>query len=172
MSDKTILIVDGDAASLNYLVRLFQEHGYTVLRADLGKEGLINAWRDQPDLIIFDPILQDISSEEFLQKLRQDSRSASTPILALSSDPNPEKENVCLQAGCTHYIVKSANAVKNLPDVVSSLLETEQEVVEKEVIEQEEERAGGFNCIFECKRRYGHLIFVCQLRNDDASKQA
>jgi len=148
VSDKTILIVDRDTASLNYLVRMLQEHGYSVLGAGLGKEGLINTWRAQPDLIIFDPALQDISSEEFLQKIRQDSRSANIPILALSSDPNPEKGNACLQAGCNHYVVKSAEAVTTLPDVISGLLEINQEVVEKEVTEQEAEKDGGFLIVF------------------------
>lgn len=128
MSDKTILIIDGDTASLNYLMRMLQEHGFSVSGAGSGKEGLINIWRDQPDLIIFDPALQDISWEEFIQKIRQDSRSAKIPILAFSSDPSPEKETACLQAGCTQYIGKSADAVATLPDVLSGLLEIKREV--------------------------------------------
>ena len=160
MSDKTILIVDRDTTSLNYLVRMLQEHGYSVLGASLGKEGLINAWRDQPDLIIFDPVLQDISPEEFIQKIRQDSRSANIPIMALSSDPNPERRNACLQAGCTHYIVKSAEAVKTLPDVISGLLEIKPEVVTKST-DRSGKRYWFFNCILERKRWYGHIFFVC-----------
>ena len=143
MPDKTILIVDKDTTSLNYFVRMFQEHGYSVLGADQGKDGLIRAWRDQPDLIIFDPVFQDITSEGFLQNLRQDPRSANIPILALSSDPKPEKEDLCLQAGCTRYIVKSAEAVKTLPDIISGLLEMEQEVTNQGV-----EKDGGFLIVF------------------------
>ncbi len=148
MSDKTILIVDRDTASLNYFVRMFQERGYSVLSADQGKEGLISAWRDRPDLIIFDPVFQDITSEGFLQKLRQDPRSANIPILALSSDPHPGKEVVCLQAGCTQYIVKSAETVKTLPNVVSGLLEIDQEVVEQKVTDLVVGKDGGFLIVF------------------------
>ena len=134
MSAKTILIVDGDTVSLNFLERMLQEQQYSVLGAGLGKEGLINTWRDRPDLIIFDPVLQDISSEEFLQGIRQDSRSANIPLLALSSDPNPEKESACLQAGCNHYVVKSAEAVTTLPAVISSLLEIKHEEAAQKVV--------------------------------------
>ena len=148
MSDKSILVVDKDVASLNYLVRMLQEYGYSILSAELGKEGLINAWRDRPDIIIFDPVLQDIPSEEFLQKLRLDSRSANIPILALSSDQNPEKRNACLQAGCTQYIIKSAEAVQMLPDVVAGLLGTNQEVVEQKEIKQAVKKDGGFLIVF------------------------
>jgi len=148
MSDKSILVVDGDAASLNYLVRMLQERGYSVFGTGVGKEGLIYIWRNQPDLIIFDPALQDISWEDFLQKLRQDSRSADTPILALSSDQNSEKRNACIQAGCAQYIIKSAEAVKTLPDVVAGLLEIDQEVVEQKVTDHVVEKDGGFLIVF------------------------
>jgi pilus assembly protein CpaE len=145
---KTILIVDGDTASLKYLMRMLQEHGYSVSSAGLGKEGLINTWRDRPDLIIFDPVLQDISPDEFLQRIRQDSRSANTPTLAFSSDPNPQKENACMQAGCNQYIVKSAEAVKTLPQVISGLLATTQDQGESKAVEQEEEGEAGYLIVF------------------------
>lgn len=41
MPDRTILVVDADGASLNYLTRMLQEQGYSVLGADLGKEEII-----------------------------------------------------------------------------------------------------------------------------------
>jgi len=148
MSTKTILIVDGDTTSLNYLVHMLKEQGYSVLSVSLGKEGLISSWRDHPDLIIFDPALRDISSEEFLQKIRQDMRSARIPILALSSDPNHEMEAACLQAGCNHYLVKSAQAVKSLPDVLAGLLEEKPEAVTQETIEPEVEKTGGYLIVF------------------------
>ena len=134
MSDQTILIVDADTASLKYLVRILQTQGYFVLGVDLGKEGLINVWRDHPELIIFDPVLKDISSEEFVQKIRHDPRSANVPILAFSSDASLEKKSSCLQAGCNHFVAKSGEAVATLPDVISDLLGKKQEE-KKEVYE-------------------------------------
>lgn len=83
MLEKTILVVDADISSLSYLARVLQEQHYITWQSASGKEGLIYAWRDRPDLIIFDPFLQDISPVEFLKKLRRDPRSANTPILAL-----------------------------------------------------------------------------------------
>ncbi|MBN1451460.1 MAG: response regulator [Anaerolineales bacterium] len=145
MSGQTILIVDTDTASLKYLVRMLQEQGYSVLGAGLGKEGLIIVWRDRPDLIIFDPVLKDISSEEFVQKIRHDPRSANVPILAFSSDANPEKKNACLQAGCNHYVAKSGEAVATLPDVISGLLGKKQVDARGR---QEEVKEGGYLIVF------------------------
>lgn len=127
MPEKTILIVDADQASLNFLTRKAKEQGYFAVGASTGKDGLINAWRDRPDLIIFDPALQDISSEEFLLRLRRDLRSANTPILALSSSHNPGLKEACLQAGCTEYMMKSGQAVAALPELIARLLGGKQE---------------------------------------------
>jgi len=131
MSDKTILIVDADSASLNFLVRMVKEQGYFVMAANTGKEGLVIAWRDRPDLIIFDPALQDISAEEFLLKLRRDLRSTNLPILALSSSHNPGMKEACLKAGCNEYMLKTGEIVATLPEVIASLLGVKQEEVKE-----------------------------------------
>ena len=149
MPDRTILVIDTDTASLNYLVRMLKDQRYSVLSADLGKEGLINAWRDRPDLIVFDPALKDISFEEFLQKIRYDPRSANIPLLAFSSDPRLETKNVCLQAGCNQYIVKSAETVTTLANVISGLLEKKVEEGETNQVElQEGPKEGGLLIVF------------------------
>jgi len=148
--DKSILIVDADSASLNYLIRILKEQLYFVVGTSSGKDGLIAAWRDQPDLILFDPSLQDISPEEFLLKMRRDTRSAYTPILALSSDPDKGMKDACLQAGCNEYIVKSGEVVATLPEILSRLLEVKQEPTQEleQDIEQEPVKEGGHLIVF------------------------
>jgi MinD-like ATPase involved in chromosome partitioning or flagellar assembly/ActR/RegA family two-component response regulator len=143
MPARTILIVDSDSASLNYLTRILQEQRYFVSGTGSGREGISNAWQDQPDLIIIDPAFQDIPTAEFLQQIRQDSRSSNIPVLALSSDPSQIVEKACLEAGCNRYVVKSAEAVTTLPEVISSLLGTRHAVVESDIVEAE-----GFLIVF------------------------
>lgn len=125
MPSKTVLVVDPDTASLNYLAQMLHEQKFVVQRTGLGKEGLIFAWRDRPDLILIDPVLKDIEGVQFLEKLRADARTQNTPILALSSDTNPAYKHLCLQAGCTQYLVKSGEVVAALPAVVAQLLGAE-----------------------------------------------
>lgn len=139
MPEKTILVIDADAASLKYLAKMLSEQQYSVLEASSGKDGLISAWRDRPNLIVFDPAIQDIPAEEFLQKLQRDTRSTSTPILALSSDNNPNKKEICIQAGCTEYMMKSGEAVTKLPAIIAQMLGEKPRTVKKD---------GGFLIVF------------------------
>lgn len=122
MPNKIILLVDADTASLNFLSNLMRKEGYAVLQTNMGKEGLIHAWRDRPDLVVFDPVLHDLPGEQFLTKLRQNPRSATIPALALSSDADPARKSACLEAGCNEYMVKSGEAVTAIPETLSRLL--------------------------------------------------
>jgi len=47
-----------------------RKSGYTMLSASLGREGLISAWKDQPDIIILDPVLPDVPGLELVNRLR------------------------------------------------------------------------------------------------------
>lgn len=114
MIGKSILIVDENAASRGYLSNALKVKQFDILEAGSGKDALISAWRDEPDLILFDPVFSDIKDVEFVQKLRQNARTERTPIIALSSDPNPARREACLNAGVNEYIVKSADALTQL----------------------------------------------------------
>ena len=114
MVGKSILIVDDNPASRVFLAKHLRAKQFKILEAPTGKDGLIAAWRDEPDLILFDPALRDIPSKEFIQKLHKDSRTSKAWLLALSSDHNPARKEACLSAGVDDYILKSPQALVEL----------------------------------------------------------
>src|SRR5689334_12263948 len=122
MPDKKILIIDADVASRNFIARNLHEQKYEVVQAGSGKEGLIFAWRDRPDLVIIDPTIPDLKGEDLAIKLRQDPRTASMPLIALSSDPSVVRIRSCLDAGFNEYITKSGQAVESLKVAVNRFL--------------------------------------------------
>ena len=122
MAGNKILITDADVASRNFIGAMLQKEGYQILQAASGKEGLIAAWRDRPELIIADPTIPDLKGEDFAMRLRQDPRTAHTPLVALSSDPQPARTHSCLDAGFNEYLVKSAQVMPALVETVNRLL--------------------------------------------------
>jgi CheY-like chemotaxis protein len=97
--ENSILIVDDHPASRMYLANFLKVKEFKVLEEPTGQEGLIAAWRDAPDLVLFDPALTDISDRGFIHKLRNDPRTNRTPLVALSSDPAPSRKQIWLNAG-------------------------------------------------------------------------
>jgi CheY-like chemotaxis protein/MinD-like ATPase involved in chromosome partitioning or flagellar assembly len=129
MAGSTILVVDGDLASRNYIATALQKEGHRVLQAASGKEGLIFAWRDRPDIVVADPNLPDLTGEELAARLRSDPRTAKLALIALSRDPSPARQKSCTEAGFNEYLVKSAQAIPTLISTVSMLLMGEQAAV-------------------------------------------
>ena len=139
MVGKSILILDENTASRNFLANTFLEKQFRVTAAASGREALIIAWRDGPDLILFDPVLSDLKAEEFIQKLRNHPRTLQTPLVALSSDPSPARREASLNAGVYEYLVKSAQAIPALEETLTRLFGTEKP---PDVVSTDREKAG------------------------------
>lgn len=114
MAGQTILVLDENNTSRIFLATTLRQRGYKTLEASSGQEALNLAWRDHPDLILFDPVLPDVQPNEFIGKLRHDARTDRIPLFALSRNPDLALRELCLQAGVTEYIVKSTVALNAL----------------------------------------------------------
>ncbi len=121
MAGNKILVVDADAASLNYVSAALLKAGYQVLRAGSGREGLVSAWRDHPEVIIIDPVMPDLKGEDFALRLRSDARTSKTPLIALSSDPKQSRARACLDAGFKEYLIKTGQAIPVLIEAIGRL---------------------------------------------------
>jgi pilus assembly protein CpaE len=130
MPRKKILVVDADVASRNFIARKLQEQDYEVIQSGSGKEGLISAWRDHPDLIIVDPVMADLKGEEIAKRLKQDARTVSIPLIALSGDSNHNRVKPCLDSGFNEYIIKSGQAVATLYDTINRLFGLTSEIMD------------------------------------------
>jgi pilus assembly protein CpaE len=128
----SILVIDGDSASRNYLVTMLGKNGYTVLSAAMGREGLISAWRDQPKIIILDPALPDLPGLELVTRLRQDRRTSKVTLLALSSRENPQEMAALLAAGCSEYMVKSNQTLQRLLELLPRFARGEKIIPKKQ----------------------------------------
>ena len=131
MPQKKILIVDSDSASRNFIARKLQELDLDVLQAGSGKEGLILAWRDRPDMAVIDPALSDLKGEELASKLHRDPRTAQLHLVALSSDHDPARVKSSREAGFNEYITKSGQAVSLLSDAVRRFFGISAEAMKK-----------------------------------------
>ena len=121
MAGNKILVVDADAASLNYVSAALLKAGYQVLRAGSGREGLVSAWRDHPEVLVMDPVMPDLKGEDFALRLRSDARTSKTPLIALSSDPKQSRARACLDAGFKEYLIKTGQAVPILIEAIGRL---------------------------------------------------
>ena len=123
MDEKSFLIlaIDDDKHILKLIEKLIQGTGYRLITALSGKEGIQYAKSGNPDLILLDIMMPNISGFEVLKQLRHDEITARTPIIMVTS--KKEKEDVvrAMRLGVVDYIVKPFNS-DNLKKKLASAL--------------------------------------------------
>ena len=103
MSHK-ILLVDDDDATAAYIVKGLAEEGFTVDRADNGRDGFFHASDGTYDAIVLDRMLPGMDGMGVLGALR--AAGLDTPVLILSALATAEDRVAGLTAGSDDYLVK------------------------------------------------------------------
>ena len=105
--DLTILYVEDNLTNLQLVDRLIARRPATsMLSALQGSLGLELARSAQPDLILLDVNLPDISGSEVLRALKSDEATAGIPVVMLSADATPSQISLLLEAGARAYLTK------------------------------------------------------------------
>jgi two-component system, cell cycle response regulator DivK len=113
---KRILVVEDNPINLTLLKQILKAHGYEVLGTLEGLRAVDLAREEQPDLILMDIRLPDLSGLEVTRLLKQDDQTKTIPIIAVTALANPEYEKKSFESGCDAYITK--------PIILDNLLRT------------------------------------------------
>ena len=98
-----LLIVEDDVQMRKFLRASLSSHGYRLVEAETGKEGLSQAAAYNPDLILLDLGLPDIDGLEVTKRLRE---WASAPIIVISARGQEDDKINALDAGADDYLTK------------------------------------------------------------------
>lgn len=101
----TILIVDDDRANLNILYRALIDT-YTVIVANSGKLAIKKASENNPDLILMDIMMPDMSGYEALSELKSLEETRHIPVIFITGLNSAEDETKGLIRGAVDYITK------------------------------------------------------------------
>jgi two-component system cell cycle response regulator DivK len=102
----TILLVEDNEQNRYLVTFLLEQHGYHVVPAGSGVEGIELAGRVQPNLIILDIQLPQMDGYAVARELRQNPALKEVPIVAVTSYAMAGDRERVLAAGCTGYIEK------------------------------------------------------------------
>lgn len=125
MSNGRILVVDDEPNLLRMLGYALSNEGYQVIGAKHGAEALHRVQTHQPDLVILDVMLPDMSGVEICQRLRQSSETANIPIIMLSARAQVSDKVEGLEAGADEYVTKPVELEEIVARVAALLKRTE-----------------------------------------------
>ena len=85
-----ILVIEDEIEMARGLKDILEFDGYEVITAATGREGIQAASRKEPDCVILDLMLPDISGYEVCEQIRLKHK---VPILMLTAKSNPQDNN-------------------------------------------------------------------------------
>ncbi|NTZ96448.1 response regulator [Pseudomonas koreensis] len=118
--DIRLLIVDDNVATRYALRRRLERHGYEVLEAGTGNEGLALIASEALDALILDVNLPDMSGFDIVRILRADAHTALLPVIHVSAASIQTGDIITgLDAGADAYLIHPVD-----PDVLLATLRT------------------------------------------------
>ena len=111
-SPKTVLIVEDNELNLKLLNDILEYHGYQILTTGKGEVAIEIALQQQPDLILLDIQLPDITGMAAARRLKADEQTRAIPIIAVTAFAMSGDRAMILASGCDDYVAKPFNVVE------------------------------------------------------------
>lgn len=116
-----ILAVDDEPEALGSIRRMLKDEGHEVLTASSGQQALEMLKNQQPELVILDVVMPEMSGIEVCKHIRANPFLAKIPVLFLTAKSHPENIAEGLDAGGDDYITKPFQIIE-LPARIRALL--------------------------------------------------
>ena len=103
---KKILIVDDEPNISKLVAFILEKHGFDILHAFVGQEGIEMAKTEKPDMIILDVMMPNMDGFEVAKILTSMEETKHIPIIMLSSAAQFKDKAKGIESGAMDYITK------------------------------------------------------------------
>jgi two-component system, cell cycle response regulator DivK len=116
-----ILMVEDDADNLNVYKLMLQHHGFEVIEARTGTEGLERARAHRPDLILLDISIPEVDGWEVTRILKEEENTRSIPILIVTAHGFAGYRARAEKLGCVGLLLKPVAPSRMVQEVTLRL---------------------------------------------------
>lgn len=117
-TETKIMIVEDDAATMKLYKNYFEKSGYSVLSVMSGSEAVSTARIHQPDIIVLDIMLPDLSGWKVLTELKENELTSNIPVIVASA---LLEKNKAFSLGAIDYLKKPID-MRTLIDRINSVI--------------------------------------------------
>lgn len=112
-----VLIVDDSPTETFVLKEMLEKHGYQVMVAETGEEGMRLAKELVPDVILMDIVMPGVNGFQATRKLSKDPATSSIPIVMISTKDQVTDRVWAKRQGAAEYITKPATEAELLEKI-------------------------------------------------------
>ena len=116
-----VLLVEDEPAQREMLAYNLEAEGFDVITADNGEDGLILVDENDPDLIILDWMMPQLSGIEVCRRLKSNSKTRQIPVIMLSARAEEVDRVRGLETGADDYVVKPYSVIELMARVKAHL---------------------------------------------------
>lgn len=104
---KAIMVVDDEPKTTDAVASLLEVRGYRPIKAYSGRECLEKLKKESVDLILLDIMMSQMDGWQVLDKLKEDAKNRSIPVIILSVKDQPIDKHLGLSIyGVKDYVTK------------------------------------------------------------------
>ena len=118
---RTILLIEDDRFLRKAAEAALRRHGFAVLTAPDGLEGLRLARAERPDLVLLDLIMPGMQGFEVLKLLKADAQTMAIPVVVLSNLGQDSDVQHAMTEGAVDYLIKANLRLEELVERVTTL---------------------------------------------------
>ncbi|MTH78610.1 phosphate regulon transcriptional regulator PhoB [Paracoccus aestuariivivens] len=119
-----VLVVEDEGAQREVLKYNLEAEGFTVVMAENGDEAMLLVAEEQPDLIVLDWMLPNVSGIEVCRRVKADPATRQIPIIMLSARSEEVDRVRGLETGADDYVVKPYSVVELMARLRTQLRRT------------------------------------------------
>jgi signal transduction histidine kinase len=135
---QTILVVDDNSTNLGVISEYLEEHGFEVMAALDGMDGIEKARMGEPDLILLDVMMPGMDGFETCRCLHADDATRHIPVIFMTALNDVKDKVKGFAAGGVDYITKPLQEEEVLARVRTHLqLQAQQHKLEQQALELE-----------------------------------
>lgn len=123
-SQPCVLVVEDEGAQREVLKYNLESEGFQVVMAENGDEAMLLVAEEQPDLIVLDWMLPNVSGIEICRRVKADPSTRSIPIIMLSARSEEVDRVRGLETGADDYVVKPYSVVELMARLRTQLRRT------------------------------------------------
>jgi len=117
----TVLLVEDESAQREMLAYNLEAEGFDVITADNGEDGLILVDENDPDLIVLDWMMPQLSGIEVCRRLKSNSKTRQIPVIMLSARAEEVDRVHGLETGADDYVAKPYSVIELMARVKAHL---------------------------------------------------
>ena len=116
------MIVEDEEFILGMYKLKFEQSGWEVVASETGAGVFELAKKEDPDIILLDILLPDMTGYDVLEKLKADAQTKNIPVIIASNLGQDEEIKKGVELGALDYITKSNITPSQLVEKIDSLI--------------------------------------------------